>query len=65
MPWAGKTVEVVNTDAEGRLILGDGLWYAQKLGATHLLDVAILVEVAADQVGCGADADPRRAPAAR
>jgi leucyl aminopeptidase len=39
---SGKTVEVVNTDAEGRLILGDGLWYAQKLGATHLLDVATL-----------------------
>ena len=39
---SGKTVEVVNTDAEGRLILGDGLWYAQQLGATHLLDVATL-----------------------
>jgi leucyl aminopeptidase len=38
----GKTVEVINTDAEGRLVLGDGLWYAQKLGATHLVDVATL-----------------------
>jgi leucyl aminopeptidase len=38
----GKTVEVLNTDAEGRLILGDGLWYAQQLGATHLADVATL-----------------------
>jgi len=38
----GKTVEVINTDAEGRLILGDALWYAQKLGATHLVDVATL-----------------------
>ncbi len=38
----GKTVEVLNTDAEGRLILGDGLWYAQQLGATHLVDVATL-----------------------
>jgi leucyl aminopeptidase len=38
----GKTVEVLNTDAEGRLILGDGLWYAQQLGATHLIDVATL-----------------------
>jgi leucyl aminopeptidase len=38
----GKSVEVLNTDAEGRLILGDGLWYAQKLGATHLVDVATL-----------------------
>src|SRR4051794_15012542 len=39
---SGKTVEVINTDAEGRLILGDGLWYAQQLGATHLIDVATL-----------------------
>jgi leucyl aminopeptidase len=39
---SGTTVEVINTDAEGRLILGDALWYAQKLGATHLVDVATL-----------------------
>jgi len=39
---AGKTVEVINTDAEGRLILGDGLWHARQLGATHLVDVATL-----------------------
>jgi leucyl aminopeptidase len=38
----GKTVEVLNTDAEGRLILGDALWYARKRGATHLVDVATL-----------------------
>ena len=38
----GKTVEVMNTDAEGRLILGDALWYARQLGATHLVDVATL-----------------------
>lgn len=38
----GKTVEVVNTDAEGRLVLGDALWYARRLGATHLVDVATL-----------------------
>jgi leucyl aminopeptidase len=38
----GKTVEVLNTDAEGRLILGDALWYAQQLGATHLVDIATL-----------------------
>jgi leucyl aminopeptidase len=38
----GKTVEVINTDAEGRLILADGLWYARQLGATHLVDVATL-----------------------
>ena len=39
---SGKTVEVLNTDAEGRLILADALWYAQQLGATHLVDVATL-----------------------
>ena len=39
---SGKTVEVINTDAEGRLILGDALWYAQKLGCTHMVDVATL-----------------------
>jgi leucyl aminopeptidase len=39
---SGKTVEVINTDAEGRLILGDALWYAQELGATHLVDIATL-----------------------
>jgi leucyl aminopeptidase len=39
---SGKTVEIINTDAEGRLILGDGLWYARELGATHLIDVATL-----------------------
>ena len=38
----GKTVEVLNTDAEGRLVLGDGLWYARQQGATHLVDVATL-----------------------
>jgi leucyl aminopeptidase len=39
---SGKSVEVINTDAEGRLILGDALWYAQRLGATHLVDIATL-----------------------
>ena len=39
---SGTTVEVNNTDAEGRLILGDALWYAQQQGATHLVDVATL-----------------------
>jgi leucyl aminopeptidase len=38
----GKTIEVNNTDAEGRLVLGDGLWLAHQLGATHLVDVATL-----------------------
>jgi leucyl aminopeptidase len=39
---SGLTVEVNNTDAEGRLILGDALWYATTLGATHIIDVATL-----------------------
>jgi leucyl aminopeptidase len=38
----GKMVDVINTDAEGRLILGDALTYAERLGATHLVDVATL-----------------------
>jgi len=39
---AGKTIEVLNTDAEGRLILVDALTYAQRLGCTHLVDAATL-----------------------
>jgi leucyl aminopeptidase len=38
----GKTIEVINTDAEGRLILADGLCYARELGATRLVDCATL-----------------------
>jgi leucyl aminopeptidase len=38
----GKTIEVVNTDAEGRLVLADALWYARREGATHVLDIATL-----------------------
>ena len=38
----GKTIEIVNTDAEGRLVLADALWYARREGATHLLDLATL-----------------------
>ena len=38
----GKTIEIVNTDAEGRLILADVLWYARERGATHLVDFATL-----------------------
>jgi leucyl aminopeptidase len=38
----GKTIEVVNTDAEGRLVLADALWYARREGATHVLDLATL-----------------------
>jgi leucyl aminopeptidase len=39
---SGKTVEVLNTDAEGRLILADAITYARQLGATHLVDAATL-----------------------
>ena len=38
----GKTVEIINTDAEGRLILADALAYARSIGATHLIDIATL-----------------------
>jgi leucyl aminopeptidase len=38
----GKTIEIVNTDAEGRLVLADALWYARELGATHVVDFATL-----------------------
>jgi leucyl aminopeptidase len=38
----GKSIEVINTDAEGRLVLADGLAYARQLGATHLIDAATL-----------------------
>ena len=39
---SGKTIDVINTDAEGRLVLADGLSYARQLGATHLIDAATL-----------------------
>jgi leucyl aminopeptidase len=39
---SGKTIEIMNTDAEGRLVLADGLHYAQTLGATHLVNAATL-----------------------
>jgi leucyl aminopeptidase len=38
----GKAIEIINTDAEGRLVLADGLTYAKQLGATHLIDAATL-----------------------
>jgi leucyl aminopeptidase len=38
----GKTIEIVNTDAEGRLVLADALWYARREGATHIVDFATL-----------------------
>lgn len=38
----GKTIEVINTDAEGRLVLADAIAYAKKLGATTIIDMATL-----------------------
>jgi leucyl aminopeptidase len=38
----GKTIEITNTDAEGRLVLADALTYAREQGATHMLDLATL-----------------------
>jgi leucyl aminopeptidase len=40
--YLGKTVEIINTDAEGRLILADAIAYARTLGANHIVDVATL-----------------------
>lgn len=39
---SGKSIEIINTDAEGRLVLADGLHYARQLGCTHLVDAATL-----------------------
>jgi leucyl aminopeptidase len=47
----GKVVEVNNTDAEGRLILGDAMTYAERLGATHMVDVATLTGAVARALG--------------
>ena len=54
---SGKSIEIVNTDAEGRLVLADGLTYAKQLGATHLIDAATLTGacvVALGMVNAGA-----------
>ena len=67
----GKTIEITNTDAEGRLVLADALWYAREQGATHVLDLATLtgaMEVALGDLYAGVFAnddglarrDPRR-----
>jgi leucyl aminopeptidase len=59
---SGKTIEVINTDAEGRLILADGITYAKKLGCTHLIDAATLtgaIQVALGTVHVGAFGTPR------
>jgi leucyl aminopeptidase len=53
---SGKTIEVINTDAEGRLILADAMSYAKKLGATRIIDLATLtgaVSIALGDVNTG------------
>jgi leucyl aminopeptidase len=60
---SGKSIEIINTDAEGRLVLADGLCYARQLGCTHLVDAATLtgaVVVALGYVNAGifANDDP-------
>ncbi len=53
---SGKSIEIINTDAEGRLILANGLCYARQLGCTHLVDAATLtgaVVVALGYVNAG------------
>ncbi len=52
----GKTVEVVNTDAEGRLVLADALTYAIRHASTHLIDLATLTGAATVAIGHGATA---------
>jgi leucyl aminopeptidase len=56
----GKTIEVINTDAEGRLVLADALWYVRREGATHVLDLATLtgaMELALGDLYAGAFAN--------
>ncbi|MDQ6929317.1 MAG: leucyl aminopeptidase [Candidatus Eremiobacteraeota bacterium] len=52
----GKTIEVINTDAEGRLILADALCYANKLGATRIIDAATLTGACVVALGHAASA---------
>jgi leucyl aminopeptidase len=47
----GKWVDLINTDAEGRLILGDAMTYAERLGATHIVDVATLTGAVGRAIG--------------
>jgi leucyl aminopeptidase len=47
----GKTIEVINTDAEGRLVLADALHYAREQGATHVIDFATLTGAMALALG--------------
>jgi leucyl aminopeptidase len=49
--YLGKTVEIINTDAEGRLILADAIAYARTLGATRIIDIATLTGACAVALG--------------
>lgn len=51
MAMSGKSIEIINTDAEGRLVMADGLHYARTLGCTHLLDAATLTNACALALG--------------
>jgi leucyl aminopeptidase len=60
---SGKSIEIINTDAEGRLVLADGLFYARQLGCTHLVDAATLtgaVVVALGYVNAGVFANDEK-----
>jgi leucyl aminopeptidase len=52
----GKTVEIVNTDAEGRLVLADAITYALRHAATHVIDLATLTGAAKVAIGHAATA---------
>ncbi len=61
---SGKSIEVLNTDAEGRMVLADGLHYARELGATRLIDAATLtgaVAIALGQINAGVFANDEEA----
>jgi leucyl aminopeptidase len=47
----GRTIEIINTDAEGRLVLADALCWAKELGATHIVDVATLTGAVTTALG--------------
>lgn len=49
--YSGKTVQVISTDAEGRLILCDAITYAKELGATTIIDIATLTGSCANFLG--------------
>jgi len=61
---SGKSIEVLNTDAEGRMVLADGLHYARELGATRLINTATLtgaVAIALGQINAGVFANDEEA----